>query len=219
MYTIIDRRIILFGTFELSESIVNKVAENFKDAKVAMGKDQEGNIAARLQGANFMIEMTRGRVLYVAGVKDNAQAKEVIFKMVDDLSLVVDAIKDYGINRLAFNSQAFLKDLDGAKRVLLGSRVQLLKTDSPMIETSVRLNYRENIMGEEINNVISIQDGTVRSKDNENEPMRALIMLSDINTLANNTQVRFDKNHFETMFGQMQVLADKSFEDLDEELM
>lgn len=219
MYTIIDRRIIIFGTFELSESIISNLTGRFKDAKIASGKDQEGNIAARIQGQNFMFELTRGRILCVAGVKDNSHANEVIFKMIDDLSIVVDEIKDYGINRLAFNSQAFLRDLDGAKRVLLGSRVQLLKTDSPMIETSVRLNYRENHMDEELNNVISIQDGTVRSKDKENEPIRALIMLSDINTLASNTQARFDKSTFEPMFTHMRELADKSFEDLDEELM
>lgn len=219
MYTIIDRRVILFGTFELSESNIEELAKKFKDVKVEMGKDQAGNIAARLQGQGYMVELTRGRIIYVAGVKDNAHAKEVIFKMIDDLSLIIDIIKDYGINRMAINSQAFLRDLDGAKRVLLGSRVQLLKTESPMIETSVRLNYREHFMDEDINNVISIQDGTVRSKDNENEPIRALIMLSDINTLANNTQVRFDKSHFEPMFTHMVDLADKSFEDLDEELM
>ena len=219
MYTIIDRRVILFGTFELSESTINGLVAHFKDAQVSTGKDQEGNIAARLQAPTYMIEITRGRLLYVAGVRDNAHAREVIFKMIDDLSFVVDEIKDYGINRLAFNSQAFLKDLDGAKRVLLGSRVQLLKTESPMIETSVRLNYRENFMDEDINNVISIQDGTVRSKDKENEPIRALIMLSDINTLANNTQARFDKSHFEPMFKHMLELADQSFSDLDEELM
>lgn len=219
MYTIIDRRVILFGTFELSESIINKVAEHFKDAKLELGKDQGGNIAARLQGQGFMIELSRGRIIYVVGARDNSHAKEAIYKMIDTVSLIVDEIKDYGINRLAFNSQAFLNDLDGAKRVLLGSRVQLLKTDSPMIETSIRLNYRENFMNEDINNVISIQDGTVRSKDRENEPIRALIMLADINTLANNTQARFDKNSFESMFTHMQDLADKSFEDLDEELM
>lgn len=219
MYTIIDRRVILFGTFELSESIINKLVERFKDAKLATGKDQEGNIAARLQGPDYMIEITRGRVLYIAGVKDNGHAREIVLKMVDALSIVVDEIKDYGINRLAFNSQAFLRDLDGAKRVLLGSKVPLLKTESPMIETSVRLNYRENFMDEDINNVISIQDGTVKSKDNEQEPIRALIMLADINTLANNTQARFDKEHFEPMFVHMLELADKSFEDLDEELM
>lgn len=219
MYTIIDRRVILFGTFELSESVVNKLVERFKDAKLSTGKDQEGNIAARLQGPDYMIEITRGRILYVSGVKDNAHARDVILKMVDALSIVVDEIKDYGINRLALNSQAFLRDLDGAKRVLLGSKVPLLKTESPMIETSVRLNYRENFMDEDINNVISIQDGTVRSRDNEQEPIRSLIMLADINTLANNTQARFNKEHFEPMFVHMLELADKSFEDLDEELM
>ncbi len=220
MYTIIDRRIILFGTFELTETMIKDLNEvHFKDAKISFGKDQEGNIAARLQATNYMIELTRSRLLYVSGVRNNEHARDVITKMIDDLKIIVDKIKDYGINRLAFNSQAFLEDLDGAKRVLLGSRVQLLKTELPMIETSIRLNYRDSFMNEDINNVISIQDGTVRSKDDQNNSIRALIMLSDINTLANNNQARFDKTYFEPMFKHMLELADKSFSDLDEELM
>lgn len=219
MYTIIDKRIIVFGTFELSEEKLKTLATHFPDGELSLGKDGAGNVAGRIQSSSYIIELTRERLFVLLATKDGADDRESVLTMIDHLEVLLDGIVDYGMNRLALNAQAFIEDRDGAKRVYLGSKIPLLKTEAPMIETSVRLNYREQFMGEDINNVISIQDGTVRSKENEREPIKSLLMLADVNTVSTNLQVRFDKASLEPMLLHFLELAKKSFADLDEELM
>lgn len=219
MYTIIDKRVIVFGTFELSEEKIKNIVAHFPDGELAMGKDQKGNVAARIQAPTYIIELTKERLFVLVATKADANDRADVLTMIDHLAVLLDGVVDYGMNRLAFNSQAFIEDRDGAKRVYLGSKVPLLKTESPMIETSVRLNYREEFMGEDINNVISVQDGIVHSKENEGDAIKSLLMLADINTVSTNLQVRFDKASLEPMLLHFLELANKSFADIDEELM
>lgn len=219
MYTLIDRIISVFGTFELTEDKIKVIGTHFPELKVGIGKDQHGNVAGRIQDPNgkspLALGFGRNRVDCFLGSATSKDSRAELLKMIDALVVALDEIKDYGINRLAYNGRAFLEDSMGVKRVLLGSKVPLLNTDSPMIETSVRLNYREEYLNEEINNIISIQDGNVTSKET-NTSTKALIMGADVNTIGQKQEARFTKDDFEPMFIRFLELATKSFENLDE---
>lgn len=219
MYTIVDKSISVFGTFELNLDIVKSIAEKFKDLRLETGKDQQGNLVARLrdpEGKQPMnLNFSHNRLDYFMWQFSN-DARQDLLKMIDGMTLVLESIKDYGINRLAYNVRSFIEDKDDAKRKQLGDRVQLLNTDAPMVETQIRLNYINNIMGEDINTVINVQDAKVRSKKLENgDYIKCLIVSSDVNTLSSNVQARFEPKMFESMFAQMMELSHKSIDDVD----
>lgn len=219
MYTLIDKSLSLFGTFELNEAKSRAIAENFKELRLQVGKDRNGNFAARLADPEgktpFAINIGYNRIDYFLGAF-GSEARQDLLKMIDALSIVLDVIKDYGINRLAYNARAFIKDEDGSKRQQLGDRVDIIKTDAPMVETQIRLNYLETFADEQINNVISVQDANVNEKTKDEGSVKALVMATDINTLASNNTPRFDKNSFELMFGKMMELSTRSFDQVDE---
>ena len=219
MYTLIDKSLSLFGTFELNEAKSRAIAENFKDLHLQVGKDRNGNFAARLADPEgktpFAINIGYNRIDYFLGAF-GSEARQDLLKMIDALSIVLDVIKDYGINRLAYNARAFIKDEDGSKRQQLGDRVDIIKTDAPMVETQIRLNYLETFADEKINNVISVQDANVNEKSKDEGSVKALVMATDINTLASNNTPRFDKSIFEVMFSKMMELSTRSFDQVDE---
>ncbi len=219
MYTLIDKSLSLFGTFELNEAKSRAIAENFKELHLQVGKDRNGNFAARLadpEGKSpFAINIGYNRIDYFLGAF-GSEARQDLLKMIDALSIVLDVIKDYGINRLAYNARAFIKDEDGSKRQQLGDRVDIIKTDAPMVETQIRLNYLETFADEQINNVISVQDANVNEKSKDEGSVKALVMATDINTLASNNTPRFDKSIFEVMFSKMMELSTRSFDQVDE---
>ena len=117
---------------------------------------------------------------------------------------------------MAYNARAFIKDEDSSKRKQLGDRVDIIKTDAPMVETQIRLNYLETFADEQINNVISVQDANVNEKTKDEGSVKALVMATDINTLASNNTPRFDKSIFEVMFSKMMELSTRSFDQVDE---
>lgn len=219
MYTLIDKSLSLFGTFELNEAKSRAIAENFKELRLQVGKDRNGNFAARLADPEgktpFAINIGYNRIDYFLGAF-GSEARQDLLKMIDALSIVLDVIKDYGINRLAYNARAFIKDEDGSKRQQLGDRVDIIKTDAPMVETQIRLNYLETFADEQINNVISVQDANVNEKSKDEGSVKALVMATDINTLASNNTARFDKSIFEVMFSKMMELSTRSFNQVDE---
>ena len=219
MYTLIDKSLSLFGTFELNEAKSRAIAENFKALRLQVGKDRNGNFAARLADPEgktpFAINIGYNRIDYFLGAF-GSEARQDLLKMIDALSIVLDVIKDYGINRLAYNARAFIKDEDGSKRQQLGDRVDIIKTDAPMVETQIRLNYLETFADEQINNVISVQDANVNEKSKDEGSVKALVMATDINTLASNNTARFDKSIFEVMFSKMMELSTRSFDQVDE---
>lgn len=219
MYTLIDKSLSLFGTFELNEAKSRAIAENFKELRLQVGKDRNGNFAARLADPEgktpFAINIGYNRIDYFLGAF-GSEARQDLLKMIDALSIVLDVIKDYGINRLAYNARAFIKDEDGSKRQQLGDRVDIIKTDAPMVETQIRLNYLETFADEQINNVISVQDANVNEKSKDEGSVKALVMSTDINTLASNNTARFDKSIFEVMFSKMMELSTRSFDQVDE---
>lgn len=219
MYTLIDKSLSLFGTFELNEAKSRAIAENFKELRLQVGKDRNGNFAARLADPEgktpFAINIGYNRIDYFLGAF-GSEARQDLLKMIDALSIVLDVIKDYGINRLAYNARAFIKDEDGSKRQQLGDRVDIIKTDAPMVETQIRLNYLETFADEKINNVISVQDANVNEKSKDEGSVKALVMATDINTLASNNTPRFDKSIFEVMFSKMMELSTRSFDQVDE---
>ena len=219
MYTLIDKSLSLFGTFELNEAKSRAIAENFKELRLQVGKDRNGNFAARLADPEgktpFAINIGYNRIDYFLGAF-GSEARQDLLKMIDALSIVLDVIKDYGINRLAYNDRAFIKDDDGSKRHHLGDRVDIIKTDAPMVETQIRLNYLETFADEQINNVISVQDANVNEKSKDEGSVKALVMATDINTLASNNTPRFDKSIFEVMFSKMMELSTRSFDQVDE---
>ena len=219
MYTLIDKSLSLFGTFELNEAKSRAIAENFKELRLQVGKDRNGNFAARLADPEgktpFAINIGYNRIDYFLGAF-GSEARQDLLKMIDALSIVLDVIKDYGINRLAYNARAFIKDEDGSKRQQLGDRVDIIKTDAPMVETQIRLNYLETFADEQINNVISVQDSNVNEKSKDEGSVKALVMATDINTLASNNTPRFDKSIFEVMFSKMMELSTRSFDQVDE---
>ncbi len=219
MYTLIDKSLSLFGTFELNEAKSRAIAENFKELRLQVGKDRNGNFAARLADPEgktpFAINIGYNRIDYFLGAF-GSEARQDLLKMIDALSIVLDVIKDYGINRLAYNARAFIKDEDGSKRQQLGDRVDIIKTDAPMVETQIRLNYLETFADEQINNVISVQDANVNEKSKDEGSVKALVMATDINTLASNNTARFDKSIFEVMFSKMMELSTRSFDQVDE---
>lgn len=219
MYTLIDKSLSLFGTFELNEAKSRAIAENFKELRLQVGKDRNGNFAARLADPEgktpFAINIGYNRIDYFLGAF-GSEARQDLLKMIDALSIVLDVIKDYGINRLAYNARAFIKDEDGSKRQQLGDRVDIIKTDAPMVETQIRLNYLETFADEQINNVISVQDANVNEKSKDEGSVKALVMATDINTLASNSTARFDKSIFEVMFSKMMELSTRSFDQVDE---
>ncbi len=219
MYTLIDKSLSLFGTFELNEAKSRAIAENFKELRLQVGKDRNGNFAARLADPEgktpFAINIGYNRIDYFLGAF-GSEARQDLLKMIDALSIVLDVIKDYGINRLAYNARAFIKDEDGSKRQQLGNRVDIIKTDAPMVETQIRLNYLETFADEQINNVISVQDANVNEKSKDEGSVKALVMATDINTLASNNTPRFDKSIFEVMFSKMMELSTRSFDQVDE---
>ena len=219
MYTLIDKSLSLFGTSELNEAKSRAIAENFKELRLQVGKDRNGNFAARLADPEgktpFAINIGYNRIDYFLGAF-GSEARQDLLKMIDALSIVLDVIKDYGINRLAYNARAFIKDEDGSKRQQLGDRVDIIKTDAPMVETQIRLNYLETFADEQINNVISVQDANVNEKSKDEGSVKALVMATDINTLASNNTPRFDKSIFEVMFSKMMELSTRSFDQVDE---
>lgn len=219
MYTLIDKSLSLFGTFELNEAKSRAIAENFKELRLQVGKDRNGNFAARLADPEgktpFAINIGYNRIDYFLGAF-GSEARQDLLKMIDALSIVLDVIKDYGINRLAYNARAFIKDEDGSKRQQLGDRVDIIKTNAPMVETQIRLNYLETFADEQINNVISVQDANVNEKSKDEGSVKALVMATDINTLASNNTARFDKSIFEVMFSKMMELSTRSFDQVDE---
>ncbi len=219
MYTLIDKSLSLFGTFELNEAKSRAIAENFKELRLQVGKDRNGNFAARLADPEgktpFAINIGYNRIDYFLGAF-GSDARQDLLKMIDALSVVLDVIKDYGINRLAYNARAFIKDEDSSKRKQLGDRVDIIKTDAPMVETQIRLNYLETFADEQINNVISVQDANVNEKSKDEGSVKALVMATDINTLASNNTPRFDKSIFEVMFSKMMELSTRSFDQVDE---
>ncbi len=219
MYTLIDKSLSLFGTFELNEAKSRAIAENFKELRLQVGKDRNGNFAARLADPEgktpFAINIGYNRIDYFLGAF-GSDARQDLLKMIDALSVVLDVIKDYGINRLAYNARAFIKDEDSSKRKQLGDRVDIIKTDAPMVETQIRLNYLETFADEQINNVISVQDANVNEKTKDEGSVKALVMATDINTLASNNTPRFDKSIFEVMFSKMMELSTRSFDQVDE---
>ena len=219
MYTLIDKSLSLFGTFELNEAKSRAIAEIFKELRLQVGKDRNGNFAARLADPEgktpFAINIGYNRIDYFLGAF-GSEARQDLLKMIDALSIVLDVIKDYGINRLAYNARAFIKDEDGSKRQQLGDRVDIIKTDAPMVETQIRLNYLETFADEQINNVISVQDANVNEKSKDEGSVKALVMATDINTLASNNTARFDKSIFEVMFSKMMELSTRSFDQVDE---
>ena len=219
MYTLIDKSLSLFGTFELNEAKSRAIAENFKELRLQVGKDRNGNFAARLADPEgktpFAINIGYNRIDYFLGAF-GSDARQDLLKMIDALSVVLDVIKDYGINTLAYNARAFIKDEDSSKRKQLGDRIDIIKTDAPMVETQIRLNYLETFADEQINNVISVQDANVNEKTKDEGSVKALVMATDINTLASNNTPRFDKNSFELMFGKMMELSTRSFDQVDE---
>lgn len=219
MYTLIDKSLSLFGTFELNEAKSRAIAENFKELRLQVGKDRNGNFAARLADPEgktpFAINIGYNRIDYFLGAF-GSDARQDLLKMIDALSVVLDVIKDYGINRLAYNARAFIKDEDSSKRKQLGDRVDIIKTDAPMVETQIRLNYLETFADEQINNVISVQDANVNEKTKNEGSVKALVMATDINTLASNNTPRFDKSIFEVMFSKMMELSTRSFDQVDE---
>ena len=219
MYTLIDKSLSLFGTFELNEAKSRAIPENFKELRLQVGKDRNGNFAARLADPEgktpFAINIGYNRIDYFLGAF-GSDARQDLLKMIDALSVVLDVIKDYGINRLAYNARAFIKDEDSSKRKQLGDRIDIIKTDAPMVETQIRLNYLETFADEQINNVISVQDANVNEKTKDEGSVKALVMATDINTLASNNTPRFDKNSFELMFGKMMELSTRSFDQVDE---
>lgn len=219
MYTLIDKSLSLFGTFELNEAKSRAIAENFKELRLQVGKDRNGNFAARLADPEgktpFAINIGYNRIDYFLGAF-GSEARQDLLKMIDALSIVLDVIKDYGINRLAYNARAFIKDEDGSKRQQLGDRVDIIKTDAPMVETQIRLNYLETFADEKINNVVSVQDANVNEKSKDEGSVKALVMATDINTLASNNTPRFDKSIFEVMFSKMMELSTRSFDQVDE---
>ena len=219
MYTLIDKSLSIFGTFEISEEKMKKIQDFFPEVQLQLGRDRNNNMIGRLQDpqgkAKFGINLSGTRIDYFLGVDKNNDDRFDMLKMIDALSVILDTIKDYGIIRLAYNSRAFIEDEDDAKRAKLGSMIELLNTDSKMIETSIRLNYRENVLNEEVNNIISIQDGVIRSIENPDKPVKSLLMAADVNTVASNTQVRFDKVDFEQFFTAFIEFSKKSYEQLD----
>ena len=219
MYTLLAKSLSLFGTFELNEAKSRAIAENFKELRLQVGKDRNGNFAARLADPEgktpFAINIGYNRIDYFLGAF-GSEARQDLLKMIDALSIVLDVIKDYGINRLAYNARAFIKDEDGSKRQQLGDRVDIIKTDAPMVETQIRLNYLETFADEQINNVISVQDANVNEKSKDEGSVKALVMATDINTLASNNTARFDKSIFEVMFSKMMELSTRSFDQVDE---
>lgn len=219
MYTLIDKSLSLFGTFELNEAKSRAIAENFKELRLQVGKDRNGNFAARLADPEgktpFAINIGYNRIDYFLGAF-GSDARQDLLKMIDALSVVLDVIKDYGINRLAYNARAFIKDEDSSKRKQLGDRIDIIKTDAPMVETQIRLNYLETFADEQINNVISVQDANVNEKSKDEGSVKALVMATDINTLASNNIPRFDKSIFEVMFSKMMELSTRSFDQVDE---
>ena len=219
MYTLIDKSLSLFGTFELNEAKSRAIAENFKELRLQVGKDRNGNFAARLAYPEcktpFAINIGYNRIDYFLGAF-GSDARQDLLKMIDALSVVLDVIKDYGINRLAYNARAFIKDEDSSKRKQLGDRIDIIKTDAPMVETQIRLNYLETFADEQINNVISVQDANVNEKTKDEGSVKALVMATDINTLASNNTPRFDKSIFEVMFSKMMELSTRSFDQVDE---
>lgn len=219
MYTLIDKSLSLFGTFELNEAKSRAIAENFKELRLQVGKDRNGNFAARLADPEgktpFAINIGYNRIDYFLGAF-GSDARQDLLKMIDALSVVLDVIKDYGINRLAYNARAFIKDEDSSKRKQLGDRIDIIKTDAPMVETQIRLNYLETFADEQINNVISVQDANVNEKSKDEGSVKALVMATDINTLASNNTPRFDKSIFEVMFSKMMELSTRSFDQVDE---
>lgn len=219
MYTLIDKSLSLFGTFELNEAKSRAIAENFKELRLQVGKDRNGNFAARLADPEgktpFAINIGYNRIDYFLGAF-GSDARQDLLKMIDALSVVLGVIKDYGINRLAYNARAFIKDEDSSKRKQLGDRIDIIKTDAPMVETQIRLNYLETFADEQINNVISVQDANVNEKTKDEGSVKALVMATDINTLASNNTPRFDKSIFEVMFSKMMELSTRSFDQVDE---
>lgn len=219
MYTVIDKSLSLFGTFEFNNDTLKAISEKFSNLQLLTGKDQNGSLVARLQDPNgkagFVLGLSHNRLDYFLGSFEKDDRQDLL-KMIDGLVLILDEIKDYGINRLAYNSRAFIEDLDDAKRIKLAERVKLLKTDSLSVETQIRLNYLDKVLDEEVNDVLTIQDGRVKSKSDNGEFIKVLIMGADVNTLAKNITVRFDKNSLESYFNELMNLSKKTFGDLDE---
>lgn len=219
MYTIIDKSLSIFGTFEINEDRAKAISQKFTDLKLATGKDQNGDFVARLQDptgkAGVVINLSHHRLDYFLG-SFGADNRQDLLKMIDGLVLLLDEIKDYGINRLAYNARAFIEDSNDAKRLKLASMVKLLKTEKESIETQIRLNYIEKVFDEEVNNVISVQDARVKPKNGNSEFVKSLILATDVNTVANKNEVRFDKDSLEMYFEGLMKLSEKSFLDLDE---
>ena len=84
MYTEIDNSLSLFGTFELNEAKSRAIAENFKDLRLQVGKDRNGNFAARLADPEgkvpYAINIGYNRVDYFLG-KFGTDARQDLLKM------------------------------------------------------------------------------------------------------------------------------------------
>lgn len=109
-------------------------------------------------------------------------------KTVADTMTSIDTIRG---NRIAYNSVDFVVN-DGDLVPLCNKIFNVEEVFGGQAkEINLRVNHIKVINGEEMNSVFIIQDGAVTHNQTK-EKLNALFLNKDINTVAQNTTVRFD---------------------------
>lgn len=211
----------LFGNFNLDEKKANQFSECFgKDLKRTIENDflqpfvvqqsfQIANVFV-LQGEDFSIRMSNTRIDFIFKNSDKIDHFEELF---NKALLLFPKM----FSRLAINVNYATKDPDESFLKKVSSKTEPNLPGFRTAEFFLRKNLKNEILGHDVNNIITIQNGAVKA-ENEFSATNGLVFSVDLNTAIDQNNPfadRIRKEDVVELFKTLMAVCENDFDVID----
>ena len=204
-FTNLSNTFTIFGNFAVFDEdnigIINKL---FSDCKITINNENNPNnksgrymqITDTNKHMTIFLRPNRIDVQLPGTVQENK--KKLINDANDIYKAFYQMFEGSMASRIAVVASSFVFDDNNEALKELADRINLINGN--MAEISLRINYLDNVLDENINMVLNINNIMIGASNTPNERRRAIMATFDINTANNFNDERFNLHELEPYF-------------------
>lgn len=163
---------------------------------------------------NVTVRFLPGRIDYTYSYVNPSEPKENSYNTAKEFfTLFSEIFYDVSAQRIAIVSQSFIKNENDSAIDEFASKMGFYQVFGKQNELHFKIN-NPKFLFEPINSVLNIDMGEAKNNKTQNV-MKVLLVSIDVNTLANNTQPRFNPRDFNLYFRELAQEAEAKHKALE----